>query len=74
MKIRKVYDFEKNNVSKQLLDEISFQKYFLINHILGGVIITVTVTISGWKYYRFQYEKIRFENIFHLENGFYPNR
>ena len=50
MKIRKVYDFEKNNVSKQLLDEISFQKYFLINHILGGVIIIVTVTISGWKY------------------------
>lgn len=50
MKIRKVYDFEKNNVSKLLLDEISFQKYFLIKHILGGVTIIVTVTISGWKY------------------------
>ena len=34
----------------KLLDEISFQKYFLIKHVLGGVTIIVTVTISGWKY------------------------
>lgn len=75
MKIRKVYDFEKNNVSKLLLDEISFQKIFFDKaYSRGSHYHGNSNNIWMEVFTDFNMKKLGFENIFRLENGFYPNR